>query len=111
MNEYNLEKIIDEIETKQLEFVVENKEREINSLYERKNKMTALVLVIVAALAALAFAAFNFTTVKKMDEGTDKMSEIAAAIRVGANAFIVYEYKIIAIVVAILAVLFIFTCF
>ena len=70
--------------------------------------MTALVLVIVAALVALAFAAFNFTTVKKMDEGTDKMSEIAAAIRVGANAFIVYEYKIIAIVVAIVAVLFIF---
>ena len=57
--------------------------------------MTALVLVIVAALVALAFAAFNFTTVKKMDEGTDKVSEIAAAIRVGANAFIVYEYKII----------------
>ena len=73
--------------------------------------MTALVLVIAAALVALAFAAFNFTKVKKMDEGTDTMSEIAAAIRVGANAFITYEYKIIAIVVAILAVLFIFTCF
>ena len=70
--------------------------------------MTALVLVIAAALVALAFAAFNFTKVKKMDEGTDTMSEIAAAIRVGANAFITYEYKIIAIVVAILAVLFIF---
>ena len=70
--------------------------------------MTALVLVIVAALAALAFATFNFFTVKKMEEGTDKMSEIAAAIRVGANAFIVYEYKIIALVVVIIAVLFVF---
>ncbi|MBE5884432.1 MAG: sodium-translocating pyrophosphatase [Lachnospiraceae bacterium] len=70
--------------------------------------MTTLVLVIVAALAALAFAAFNFTKVKKMDEGTDKMSEIAAAIRVGANAFIAYEYKIIAMVVVIVAILFVF---
>ncbi|MDE6700433.1 MAG: sodium/proton-translocating pyrophosphatase, partial [Acetatifactor sp.] len=70
--------------------------------------MTALILVIVAALAALAFAAFNFYGVKKMEEGTDTMSEIASAIRVGANAFITYEYKIIAIVVAIIAVLLIF---
>jgi len=68
----------------------------------------ALGLVIVAALLALGFATFNFTKVKKMEEGTDRMSEIAAAIRVGANAFIVYEYKVIAVVVAILAVLFVF---
>jgi K(+)-stimulated pyrophosphate-energized sodium pump len=70
--------------------------------------MKALILVIAAALAALAFAAFNFFKVKKMEEGTDVMSEIASAIRVGANAFITYEYKIIAIVVAIIAVLLIF---
>lgn len=70
--------------------------------------MTALVLVIIAALIALGFAAFNYTKVKNMDEGTETMSEIAEAIRVGANAFVTYEYKIIAIVVAVLAVLFIF---
>ena len=34
------------------------------------------------------------------------MKEIAAAIRVGANAFITYEYKIIAVVVVIIAVAF-----
>lgn len=65
-----------------------------------------LILVIVAALLALGYAAFNFIGVKKLDEGTDRMSEIAAAIRVGANAFITYEYKIIAIVVAIITVVF-----
>ncbi|MCM1467692.1 MAG: sodium-translocating pyrophosphatase [Alistipes sp.] len=70
--------------------------------------MTVLVLVIIASLIALGFAAFNYFKVKKMDEGTETMSEIAEAIRVGANAFINYEYKIIAIVVAVLAVLFIF---
>lgn len=65
-----------------------------------------LVLVIVAALLALGYAAFNFVGVKKMDEGTERMSEIASAIRVGANAFIKYEYKIIAVVAIIVAVAF-----
>lgn len=65
-----------------------------------------LVLVIVAALLALGYAAFNFASVKNMDEGNTRMSEIAEAIRVGANAFITYEYKIIAVVVAIIAVAF-----
>ena len=65
-----------------------------------------LVLVIVAALLALCYAAFNYIGVKRLDEGTDRMSEIASAIRVGANAFIRYEYKIIAVVVIIIAVVF-----
>lgn len=65
-----------------------------------------LILVIVASLLALGYAAFNFIGIKKLDEGTDRMSEIASAIRVGANAFITYEYKIISIVVAIITVVF-----
>lgn len=65
-----------------------------------------LILVIVAALLALGYAVFNFIGVKKLDEGTDRMSEIAEAIRVGANAFITYEYKIIGIVVVIIAIIF-----
>ena len=65
-----------------------------------------LILVIVSALLALGYAAFNFIGVKKLDEGTDRMSEIAEAIRVGANAFITYEYKIIGIVVVIIAIIF-----
>ena len=65
-----------------------------------------LILVIVAALLALGYAAFNFIAVKNLDEGTDRMKEISAAIRVGANAFITYEYKIIAVVVVIIAIAF-----
>ena len=64
-----------------------------------------LILVIVAALLALGYAAFNFIGVKNLDEGTDRMKEIGA-IRVGANAFITYEYKIIAVVVVIIAIAF-----
>lgn len=64
-----------------------------------------LGLVIVAALGGLAYAAFNFFSVKKLEEGTERMQEIAAAIRVGANAFITYEYKIVAIVAVVVAIL------
>lgn len=64
-----------------------------------------IVLVIFAAMLALAFAAFNFFGVKKMPEGTQRMSEIASAIRVGANAFINYEYRVLFIVVLIVAVI------
>jgi K(+)-stimulated pyrophosphate-energized sodium pump len=67
--------------------------------------MSLLVLVLFASLLALAFAAFNFATTKKLEEGSEKMAEIAAAIRVGANAFINYEYKVLFIVVAIVAVI------
>lgn len=61
-------------------------------------------LVILAALFALGYAAYSFFFVKKMEEGTDRMKEIAAAIRLGANTFINYEYKIIAIIAAVIAV-------
>lgn len=67
--------------------------------------MSIFAVVIIAALVALAFGAFNFASVKKMDEGTEKMQEIASAIRVGANAFINYEYKILFTVVIIVAVI------
>ena len=62
-------------------------------------------LLIVAAIGGLAYAAFNYFSVRKLEEGTDRMQEIASAIRVGANAFITYEYKIIAIVAVIVALL------
>lgn len=38
-----------------------------------------------------------------MDEGTDRMKEIAAAIRLGANTFITYEYKVLLVVVSVVA--------
>ena len=65
-----------------------------------------MLLVLFAALFALAYAALNFVLVRKLKEGNERMQEIAAAIREGANAFIRYEYKIVAIIgVCIAAVL------
>lgn len=64
-----------------------------------------LVVVIAAAVLGLSYAAINFFAVKRLKEGNEKMQEIAAAIREGAGAFIRYEYKIVAIIAAIVAVL------
>ena len=66
--------------------------------------MTVLVLIIFAALLAMAFAAFNFFSVKRLEEGTPLMRKIAAAIRAGANTFVEYEYRVLAIVVFVVAV-------
>lgn len=57
-----------------------------------------MLLVLFAALFALAYAALNFVLVRKLKEGNERMQEVAAAIREGANAFIKYEYKIVAII-------------
>ena len=61
-------------------------------------------LVIMAALLAISYAVFSFFKVKKMEEGTDRMKEIASAIRLGADTFISYEYRIVAIIAAAIAV-------
>jgi K(+)-stimulated pyrophosphate-energized sodium pump len=64
-----------------------------------------IVLVFIAVLLALLLAAFNFIQVKKLDEGTELMKEIATAIQEGADAFIYHEYKVIskfAIIIAII---------
>ena len=42
---------------------------------------TIIILILFASLLALSFAAFNFITVKRMPEGTERMKEIAEAIK------------------------------
>ena len=64
-----------------------------------------ILVVLLAAILALAFAAFNYKTVKALQEGTPLMSEIAGAIRVGASAFIRYEYRVLYTVVAAVAMI------
>ena len=63
-----------------------------------------MLIVLFAVILAVSFAVLNFYLIKKMNEGTDRMQEIAAAIREGANAFIRYEYKIVAIIGSAIAV-------
>lgn len=69
--------------------------------------MNWLVLVFFASVLALAYAAWNFFSVKKLDEGTPLMQDIASRIRMGAVTFLHYEFRIIVIGgIAVAAVLF-----
>ena len=62
------------------------------------------ILAPVLALAALCFAAYLSRKVAKQDAGTDRMKEIAAFIHEGAQAFLMAEYKILLVFVAVLFV-------
>ena len=59
----------------------------------------------VLAACALLFAFYKASYVKKAAPGNERMQEIAAAIAEGANAFLVSEYKILAVFVAALFIL------
>ena len=63
------------------------------------------ILAPVLGVAALIFAAYLSGKVTKQDEETDRMREIAAFIHEGAQAFLMAEYKILVVFVAVLLVL------
>ena len=62
-------------------------------------------LIPILAACALCFAAYKANYVMKAEAGNPRMQEIAAAIAEGADAFLMSEYKILAIFVAVLFVL------
>ncbi|MBE6114867.1 MAG: sodium-translocating pyrophosphatase, partial [Erysipelotrichaceae bacterium] len=62
-------------------------------------------LIPVLGVIALLFALYLANKVSKQDAGTDRMKEIAGAIAEGARAFLMAEYKILIIFVAVLFVL------
>ncbi|MBO4795097.1 MAG: sodium/proton-translocating pyrophosphatase, partial [Clostridia bacterium] len=53
---------------------------------------------------AICYVIFNYIRIRKMNEGTPEMVEMAGIIRSGASTFIKTEYKTIGVVVALLAV-------
>ena len=60
---------------------------------------------VVGALIALLFAWSQARRVKQFSEGTPAMEKIAAAIRRGANAYLRRQYKTVAVIFAIIAVI------
>ena len=64
------------------------------------------IIIPIAILAALGFAGVLARDVLRRDTGTDRMREIAAAIQQGARAFLRRQYRTIAIIAGILAVVF-----
>ena len=64
-------------------------------------KIFAVVAALIGLLVAFCLAAW----IKKADEGTDRMREIAGYIREGAMAFLRREYKTMVIVIVVLFLL------
>jgi K(+)-stimulated pyrophosphate-energized sodium pump len=62
--------------------------------------MLGLVLALIAGGVALGFAGLLAMQVLKQDEGTEGMIAIGQAIREGAQAFLVREYRFLAVFVA-----------
>ena len=61
--------------------------------------MLYLSLVLLAGLWALRFASQKARWIRAQDPGNEKMREIAAAIQVGAMAFLSREYRVAACIV------------
>ena len=63
-------------------------------------------IVPFASILALVFAWIFFKSMMKESEGTKRMAEIAYHVRVGAMAYLKQQYKIVAIVFAVMTALF-----
>lgn len=73
---------------------------------------TLFFIVPLAALLALGFAIYFYQWMKKEDEGTERMKEIAQHVRSGAMAYLKQQYKVVILVFIALAVLFaVMACF
>ena len=63
-------------------------------------------LVPVASVVSLGMALFFYLQMKKADEGTPRMKEIAEYVRHGAMAYLKQQYKVVTIVFIVLAAIF-----
>ncbi len=68
-------------------------------------------LVPVASVVALAMAWYFFRQMRKEDEGTPRMIEIAEYVRKGAMAYLRQQYKVVTVVFVLLAVVFAFMAY
>ena len=68
-------------------------------------------LIPIASVVALGMAWFFFRSMMKVDEGTERMKEIAAHVRKGAMAYLKQQYKVVTIVFVVLAIVFAFMAY
>jgi K(+)-stimulated pyrophosphate-energized sodium pump len=71
----------------------------------RGSNVTFVIVAIVFALVALGFAAAFVKSVLSAGRGTTNMQEIAGAVQEGASAFLVRQFKTLAIFVVVAVVL------
>ena len=65
-----------------------------------------MVISFAVVFFSLLYVAVNYVRIRKMDEGTEEMKQMSAIIRDGASTFLVTEFRVIAVVVAVLALAF-----
>ena len=68
--------------------------------------MTAWYLVLCLIVLGIAYVFFNYMRIRRMNEGTEDMVEMAGIIRSGANTFMLTEYKSICLVLVVVAAIF-----
>ncbi len=66
---------------------------------------TIFWMVPATAIIALSFALYFFRQMKSQSEGTPRMAEIAQHVRAGAMAYLKQQYKVVGVVLAIIAVI------
>jgi len=73
--------------------------------------VTAAILGVFASLIGLGFAYYQRTFVLAQPAGNDKMQQIAKAIQRGAQAFLSREYRAVAVLVVLVAVVLVILSF
>lgn len=68
--------------------------------------MNIYLIALAIVLLAIIYLLLNYFSIKKMDEGTDEMVEMSAIIREGASTFLKTEFKVIFIVLLVMAIIF-----
>ena len=66
----------------------------------------AWYIVLCVIVLAIAYIFFNYFRIRRMQEGTKEMMEMAGIIRSGASTFLKTEYKTIAVVVILVGLVF-----
>ncbi len=68
----------------------------------------ALFTVLAVALAGLAYAALLARQIRSADNGTEKMQQVAMAIRTGANSYLARQLKTVVLLVLVLTAILYF---